>query len=525
MPEQKSQFQLTRRSFMAGAAGIGLVGLSGMGGLITSPAAAAGDGTPKKGGVLKLGIGGGSTTDNFDPRLLKDWVPVNQAYMLMNGLVEIDANNKAVPELFESWEPSADAKEWTFKVRQGVTFHNGKTLDADDIIYSINLHRGETTSGARSLASEFTDVIKVDAGTVKITLKSGNADLPYILSDYHFLVVPKDWTDFNKPVGTGPFVFERFQPGVRSRFTRNESYWKPNTAWVDAVEVIVINDVSARTNAMMSGQVHAINQLDFKTVDLLKRNPNLNIVQSSGGQHFSFLMDCTQAPFTDNNVRLAIKYAIDREQLLKTALRGYGRLGKDNPIPSTDPFFDAALPQRAYDPEKAKFHLKQAGMDSLKIQLSASDAAFTGAVDAAAIFRTAAAKSGIEIDIKREPADGYWDNVWMKAPFCMSYRGGRPTADQALSVAYASNASQNDTHWKSADFDAKLLEARAMLDQAKRKEIYAELQAMISNDGGALIPMFGDYLDATSKKLKGVTTHPMFNLMGARLAEKVWLEA
>jgi peptide/nickel transport system substrate-binding protein len=113
----------------------------------------------------------------------------------------------------------------------------------------------------------------------------------------------------------------------------------------------------------------------------------------------------------------------------------------------------------------------------------------------------------------------------MKAPFCMSYRGGRPTADQALSVAYASNASQNDTHWKSADFDAKLLEARAMLDQAKRKEIYAELQAMISNDGGALIPMFGDYLDATSKKLKGVTTHPMFNLMGARLAEKVWLEA
>jgi peptide/nickel transport system substrate-binding protein len=268
-----------------------------------------------------------------------------------------------------------------------------------NIIYSINLHRGETTSGARSLASEFTDVAKIDAATVKITLTSGNADLPYILSDYHFLVVPKDWTDFNKPVGTGPFVFERFQPGVRSRFTRNESYWKPNTAWVDAVEVIVITTVSARTNAMMSGQVHAINQLDFKTVDLLKRNPNLNIVQSSGGQHFSFLMDCTQAPFTDNNVRLAIKHAIDREQMLKTALRGYGRLGNDNPIPSTDPFFDAALPQRAYDPEKAKFYLKQAGMDSLKIQLSASDAAFTGAVDAAAIFRTAAAKSGIEIDI------------------------------------------------------------------------------------------------------------------------------
>ncbi len=525
MTEHRNDFNLTRRSFMSGAAGLGLLAVTGMSGMITSPAAAATDGTPKKGGVLKLGIGGGSTTDNFDPRLLKDWVPVNQAYMLMNGLVEIDANNKAVPELFESWEPSADAKEWTFKVRQGVTFHNGKTLDADDIIYSINLHRGETASAARALAAEFADVTKDGDDKVKITLKAGNADLPYILSDYHFLVVPKGWTDFNKPVGTGPFVYESFQPGVRARFKRNESYWKPNTAWVDAVEVIVINDVSARTNAMMSGQVHAINQLDFKTVDLLKRNPNLNIVQSASGQHFSFLMDCTQAPFTDNNVRLAVKHAIDREQLLKTALRGYGRLGNDNPIPSSDPVFNAELPQRAYDPEKAKFYLKQAGLDKLTLQLAASDAAFTGAVDAAAIFRTAAAKSGIDLNIKREPADGYWDNVWMKAPFCMSYRGGRPTADLALSIAYASTASQNDTHWKNADFDAKLLEARAMLDQTKRKEIYADLQAMISNDGGALIPMFGDYLDATSKKVKGVTTHPMFNLMGARLAEKVWLEA
>ncbi len=117
-------------------------------------------------------------------------------------------------------------------------------------------------------------------------------------------------------------MFESYDPGVRSRFTRNPSYWKPNAAHVDAVEVIVINDIAARTNAMMSGQVHAINQLDFKTVDLLRRNPNLNIVQSAGGQHFTFLMDCTQAPYTDNNIRLAIKHAIDREQLLKTALRG-----------------------------------------------------------------------------------------------------------------------------------------------------------------------------------------------------------
>ncbi|MFK4810645.1 ABC transporter substrate-binding protein [Devosia sp. ZW T5_3] len=523
MSQQTRSFDLSRRQFMAGAAGLGLTTLAS--GLIV-PSAMAQEAAPRRGGVLKMGIGGGSTTDNFDIRVLNDWVPVNQAYMVFNGLVEIDKDNRVRPELFESWEPSADAKEWTFTIRQGVTFHNGKTMTAEDILYSLNLHRGaDTTSAARSTAAQFADVVKVSDTEIKFVLESGNADLPYILSDYHFLVVPEGFTDWTKPIGTGPFVMESYDPGVRARFTRNESYWKPDTAWVDAVEVIVINDIAARTNAMMSGQVHAINQLDFKTVDLLKRNPNLTVVQSAGGQHFTFLMDCTQGVYADNNVRMAIKYAIDREQLLATALRGYGQLGNDHPIPVTDPFYAMDLPQRAYDPEKSKFYLKQAGMDKLDIELSASDAAFSGAVDAAAIFQGSAAASGINLAIKREPADGYWSNVWMKAPFSMGYWGGRPTADQMLTIAYSSTSSQNDTHWKNESFDTKLTEARALLDPTKRKEIYAELQQLVSDDGGALIPMFGDYLDAVSTKLKGVTSHPMFNLMGARLAEKVWLEA
>lgn len=508
--------RLSRRGLILGAAGL------------TAAATLAGRAraeTPKRGGVLKLGIGGGSTTDDFDLRKLTDWVPVNQAYMVMNGLVEIDAQNHAVPELLESWEPAPGAVDWTFKVRQGVTFHNGKTLTADDIIYSLNLHRGDSGSAARSVAAAIQDLVKVDDATIRITLTSGNADLPYMLSDYHFLVVPEGFTDWQKPVGTGPFVLERAEPGVRARFTRNESYWKPDTAHVDAVEVLVINDIAARTNALMSGQVHAINSLDFKTADLMARNPRLQIVRSAGGQHFTFLMNCTAAPFTDNNVRLAVKYGVNREQLLATALRGNGRIGNDHPIPSTDRFYNSELPQRPYDPERAKYHLKQAGLDTLPLTLSTSDAAFPGAIDAAAVFRTAAAPAGLDITLKREPADGYWSNVWMKAPFAMSYWGGRPTADQMLTIAYQSQSAQNDTYWKNAQFDQRLAEARALLDDAKRKEIYWELQALISNEGGAMIPIFGDYLDGVSTKVKGVTPHPMFNLMGARMAEKVWLDS
>lgn len=510
-------FTLNRRGMMAAMAGVGLVGLTGL------PLAA--QQTPKRGGVLVLGIGGGSTTDDVDVRKLQDWVPVNQAYMLMNGLIEIDANNEAIPELLESWEAAEGAADWLFKVRQGVTFHDGKTLTADDIVYSLNLHRGDTTSAARSIAQAFKSVEKVSENEVRITLENGNADLPYILSDYHFLVVPDGFADWSRPIGTGPFVFESYEPGVRSRFIRNESYWKPGCANVDAVEVIVINDIAARTNALMSGQVHAINSLDFKTVDLLRRNPNLQIVQSESGQHFTFLMDCTQAPYTDNNVRLAVKYAIDRQQLLDTALRGYGRLGNDHPIPATDRFYNSELPQRPYDPDKAKFYLREAGMDKLDITLSSSDAAFSGAVDAAAIYRTSAAPAAINVTVDRQPTDGYWDNVWMKKPFAMSYWGGRPTADQMLTIAYQSTSAQNDTHWYRDDFDALLIEARGLLDEDRRRDIYWTLQEMIHNDGGAMIPMFGDYLDGVSNEVQGVTPHPMFNLMGARMAEKVWFNS
>lgn len=513
------QLETTRRGLLLGAAGLGLATASG------SLNRAFAQDTPRKGGVLKLGMGGGSTTDTLDPRVMTDWVPLNQAFMLMNGLVEIDRDNQAVPELLESWEAKPGAAEWVFTLRQGVTFHNGKALTVEDVVYSINLHRGESTSAARAIAEQIKDVRKLSDSQIAIELTGGNADLPYLLSDYHFLVVPEGFTDWSKPVGTGPFVYESYEPGVRSRFTRNPSYWKPGCANVDAVEVIVINDVAARTNALMSGQVHAINRLDFKTVDLLKRNPKLQIVQSAGGQHFTFLMDCTKAPFADVNVRLAIKHAIDREQLLKVALRGYGQLGNDHPIPRTDRFFNTELPQRAYDPDKAKHYLQQAGMSDLKVELSASDAAFGGAVDAAAIFRTAAAKAGIDVSIKRESPDGYWEKVWLQAPFSMGYWGGRPTADQMLSIAYASDAKWNDTHWKNEQFDKLLLEARGLLDDAKRKEIYWTLQEMISNDGGAMIPMFGDYLDGVSTQVQGVTPHPMFNFMGGRLAERVWLAA
>ncbi|EIC85062.1 ABC transporter substrate-binding protein [Serratia sp. M24T3] len=511
--------QISRRGFITSAAAVGITTAYGFAPLNAFAA-------PKKGGVLKLGMSGGSTSDTMSPLILSDWVPMNQAYMLMNGLIEIDENNKAVPELFSAWEAKPGATEWLFTVRDGVTFHNGKKLAVEDIIYSINLHRGDkSTSAIKTQLASITDIKKQGDNQVLVTLASGNADLPYLMADYHLLVVPEGFTDWLHPIGTGGFIFDQYQPGVRSYFKRNPNYWKPDRAFVDAVEVLVINDPTARTNALISGQVHAINRIDFKTVDFLKRSPMLNIIRSSGGQHFTFLMDCSVAPFNDNNIRMAIKEGIDRQKILDTVLRGYGQLGNDHPIPKTDRFFNHQLEQRTFDPDKSKFYLKKAGLTELKLELSSSDAAFAGALDAAALYQQEAQQGGVQISIKRQPADSYWEDVWMKAPFSMGYWGGRPTADQMFSTAYQSTAKWNDTHWKNEKFDTLLVQARSLLDESKRAEIYGELQSIVRDDGGAMIPLFGDYLDASNKKVGGFLPHPMFNFMGGRLAERVWLEA
>jgi peptide/nickel transport system substrate-binding protein len=516
----KSNHGIDRRQFLSATALMGAAaGLSTLP-LIGGAQAAT---VPAQGGQLRLGMSGGSTTDSLNPTTYLQWVPVNIGYQIMNGLVEIDDHNQATPELLMNWEAKPGAAEWIFDVRKGITFSNGKTLDADDIIYSINLHRGKSASPAAPQLAPITDIKKLSANQIQITMSSGNADLPFILSDYHILVVPNGFTDWTNPIGTAAFVLEHYEAGVRCIVKKTRPYWKSDRGYVDSVETLTINDVSARTAALLSGQVDAINRLDARTVDLLKRRSKFHVVQSAAGQHGVFVMNCTDSPYSDNNVRMALKYGIDRKQIVDTVLKGYGHIGNDQPIPVTNQFYDASLPQHTYDPDRAKFYLKKAGQTNLKVELSVSDVAFTGATDAAVLFQQTAAASGITLSIKQQPADGYWDNVWMKAPFCASYWGGRPTADQMLTIAYKSDAPWNDTFWKVPAFDKLLLAARVELDQSKRKDMYGQMQGMISSTGGALIPMFIDYLEAGSNKVQGMKPNPYFDFMGQRIAEKVWL--
>lgn len=515
------QGKISRREFMARVSALGLTAaLSPV--LLSRPARAA---TPKKGGRLRLGLAGGSTTDSLDPATLPDLMPQMLNRQVRNGLVEVDYRSNPIPELAESWEASADASQWVFKLRRGVEFHNGKTMVAEDVIASINHHRGkESKSAAKGIVDPVADIKADGKYTVIFKLQEGNADFPFILSDYHLTIFPAgtQGKEFEKGIGTGPYTLVSHEPGVRALTKRNPNYFKEGRAHFDEVETLGIADVNARTNALKTGQIDAMNRCERKTLHLLKRTPGIQVIQTNGTKHYTVPMITTIKPYDNNDVRLALKYAVDREQLVKTVLRGYGTVGNDHPIGRNQRFYASELPQRPYDPDKARYHLKKAGLQGHTFKLHTSDAAFGGAVDAAVLYREHAAKAGINIEVVKEPADGYWSNVWMKKPWCLCFWSGRVTEDWMFSTAYAADAGWNDTFWKHDRFNELLKAARAELDNAKRREMYVEMQRIVRDEGGVVVPMFAADLAAASDKLRFENVAADWEMDGMRAPERWW---
>jgi peptide/nickel transport system substrate-binding protein len=513
--------RLSRRDFFAGATALGLAAAATN--LIGAMPARAD--TPKRGGNLRIGIGGASTTDSLDPRTYADIGVITLGAQLFSSLVEFDENHNLVPALIESWEVKPGAKEWVLTLRKGVTFHNGKTLDIDDIIYSINLHRGDSKSGVVGQTKHITDIRKLSDQQISITLSRGDSELINLLGDFHFKVVPNGFTDWSKPIGSGAYAFGSYVPGVSASGKRFANFWRSDRAFADSVDVTFIQDGASRSNALIAGQVDIINRADRRTIDLLKQASNVGIETGPTGWHAIFAARLDKSPYSDANVRLALKYAVDRAQILKMLFNDYGSVGNDHPVPKSDPFFNHDLPQTALDLDKAKFYAKKANLGTTSLPLATSDAAYEGAVNAAEIYQASAAKAGIKIDLQREPADGFWSNVWLKRPFIGSYWQGRSTALQILNAAYRSDAPWNETAWHNPTFDKLLIDAAAEIDADKRKSSIWEAQRLLHEDGGAIIPVFADELEAHGTQVKGYKVGGIDSLYNGRIAEFVWLES
>lgn len=520
---QVAMGKLSRRDFLGRAAALG-VSAPFATAILSQTAQAAEE--PVRGGTLRIAADGGESTNTLDPALTASLVPQLNGRAFGDTLFEVAPNGDLQYRLATEMSSDETAKVWTAKIRQGVKFHDGKALTAEDVVATMQRHSGEDSkSGALGIMKGIASV-EADGENVIFTLNDANADLPYLLSDYHLIIQPNGGLDNPAAgIGTGPYKLVSDEPGVRHVWERNEDDWDgANRGYADRVEIIVINDGTARLAALQSGQAHMISRVEPKVIDLVRRLPNVNIQNVAGRGHYVFIMHCDTAPFDNNDLRLALKYAIDREEMVEKVLKGMGSVGNDMPINSAYPLFSDDIEQRTFDPEKAAEHYKKSGHTG-PVVLRVADGAFPGAVDAAQLFQASAKKCGIDLEIKREPNDGYWSEVWNKQPFCASYWGGRPVQDQMYTTAYLSTADWNDTRFKRDDFDALIKSARTELDEGKRKEIYKQAGMMVRDEGGLICPMFNEFVDATNNKVGGFVGDPSGAMMNSYASSKCWVKA
>jgi len=516
--------QFTRREFVSSLLNLG-IGTATAGGILAiSPVVEAA--TPKHGGRIRAATGTHGPDDTLDPARFKSSVDYCRGEQFYNGLTRINSDLQAEGELAESWESDPEAREWIFRLRRGVEFHDGKSFEAADVVYSIRRHFDPAvSSGAKVLIKQIDEVEAVDKHTVRFRLKSPNADFPIVLGLHNMKILPEGWTDFSTAVGTGPFTVKEFRPGVRSVGRRFVNYWDGDKPYLDEIEWFAISDEVARINALLAGDVQLLGGIGAHAAPAVERAPGVQLVTTPSGQFIEMVMMCDRPPGENQEFRLAMKHLMQREDVVKRLFQGRGRVGNDHPIPPSDPFYCDDIPIRPFDPEKAKFHLKRAGMEGAGIEIFTAPGAGRGATELALMVRQASRGIGLNVEVRRVPSDGYWSTTWMHKPIFMAGWNPRPTADIMLTLAYKSNAPWNESHWQNERFDELLELGRAELDTAKRKEIYCEAQRLIHDNGGSALPVFFDYVDGMSEKVKGYQKIPLGPLAAGQWPKHIWLES
>ena len=482
-------------------------------------------GKPKHGGRIRVATTSMSTKDTLDPAkasLSTDYVRI---YMFYSGLTQFNRELGADLALADAIE-TEDQQNWHFTLRSGVTFHNGKSLAPQDVVYSLLRHKDPAvTSRAAPIAAQFKEVVVTGPNTLRISLNAPNAELPVMLASANFCIVADGTTDFTQTAnGTGPYQQKEFSAGVRTIGVRNPNFWKPGKPYLDEVELVGIADESSRVNALLSGDIQMALAVNPRSTKRVKRSGTCDVLQTESSLYTNLIMRQDGYPTSNPDFVLAVKYMMNRELIKRALFRGYATIANDHPVAPSHKYFNHELPQRPYDIDRAKFHLKKAGMSGIRVPVFASPAA-EGSVDMAALLQLSGIEAGMHFGINRVPSDGYWSNHWMKHPLGFGNINPRVSLDELFSLFYKSDAPWNESGWQNAQFDELLIAARGEGDEIKRKQMYWDMQELIADKCGVSIPVFMNLIDGYDKRIKGFYSIPTGGLMGYSFAENVWLDA
>ena len=477
--------------------------------------------TPKKGGSLVMSSNLHGPDDQLDPALFTSTIDYTRGRATYNSLIQHANDLSPQPELAEEFAPNADGSEWKFKIRKGVNFHDGSKLTADDVVYSMRRHAGDDSQSViKSIMATVKEWKKDGEYEVTAVMDGPNADLPVLLGLFQTKIVKNGTTGEGN--GTGPFKMESFEPGVKSVHVRNEDYWREG-ANLDACEITAITDPVARANALIAGDVQLATQIDPKAIRLVDEADGVEIVSIPAGLYMGICALKNASPGENDDFVKGLQYIQDRERIVTKILKGHGTVGNDQPIMSAHGAdFCNELPQREYDPDKAKFHFNKAGIKSAELFVAPVVA---GVEDACLLAQANCAKIGFDLKIKRVPTDGYWGAVWMKEPLNVVTWNMRPTANSQMAIQFAPGAKWNDTYWNNDRMGELLKSSLSELDPVKRHEMYCEMQTLIHNNSGIVIPAHVNILDGKATNVMGMPTIPLGQLGGCEWPEFCWLDS
>jgi peptide/nickel transport system substrate-binding protein len=436
-----------------------------------STSAASSSGTAKRGGTLRFAVAGGASADTPDPALAGTSFTLYMAANLYDTLVRADQNFTLTPALATSWSSTPDAKTWSFRLRDGVTFHGGGKLTSKDVAYSVTrILNPKLASPALANISPFlkaSGISAPDSTTVKFALSAPNAFFPQILAGLNFGIIPDGTTSFAKPAGSGPFFLQEFQPLANAKFARNTDYWRSGRPYLEAVNLVSIAEDSTRVQSLIGGSEDLVDNITGADVKLLAAQSGVQTLQIKAGGWVDLAAWGDTKPFDDPNVVTALKYAANRDQIMSLVAPNAFLTGPDIPVPPSDPFYPAGLKAFAYDPDHAKHLVQQAGFrDGLDLTLYAYEG---DKLDAALAFKQSAQPAGINIKVVTWPHATYWTQVWLKKPF-VGDSWARLHTSVILQSAFA--AQPNEFHWKDNSFNGLLTSAVATTDTTRQKTLY-----------------------------------------------------
>ena len=519
---------IPRRAFLR-YSGAGAVALGGAAALSacssSSPTPAgttpAGASKPRKGGTLHAGLTGGTGSDTVDAHRGVDNVDFARIIALYDPLIGYDLHAQNQLRLAESMTPNHDATVWTVRLRPGVTFHNGKPLTAEDVVYTFTRIIKNNYAGASSLGSvDLKNLKALDSRTVQIPCRTPYATLPDAMTGYYYYmgIVPVGY-DPKHPVGTGPFKYQSFTPGQQSTFVRNDHYWdSADGPYVDTLVITDFPDETSQVNAFVSGQADVINLLSATSIPQVQAAGN--VLTADGGGMTPFTMRVDRPPFTDPRVRQAFRLICNRPQMMELVFGGRGTIGNDVFSPF-DPEFDHAIPQRTQDIAQAKSLLKAAGQAGLTVQLVSADIA-QGTIKVAQVFAQQASAAGVTVNIRQVTSTEFYGNNYLKWDFAQDYWYYSKYLPQ-VAQATLPVSPFNETHWNDAAYNKLYSRAIATVDPVARTAIAHEMQAIDHSIGGYIIPYFPPTIDGYAKRVHGVAPTNVGLSLGAYNFKAMWL--